>query len=154
MTRAGKSASGEQRYRCLVSDCPTQTFMLNYRYKGYEPGIKEQIADMALNGGGIRGTTRVLGISKNTVIAAIKKAPIPVRVNPAFVLPMNDASEREVSPGRICIEAETDERWSYVREKSNPRWFWYAVDHASNTMLTYALGQHRDKVFNELKALL
>ncbi len=94
---------------------------------------------MALNGGGIRDTARVLGISKNTVIAAIKKAPIPVRANPAFVLPMNDASEREVSPGRICIEAEADERWSYVREKSNPRWLWYAVDHASNTMLTYAL---------------
>ncbi|PIE42506.1 MAG: transposase, partial [Gammaproteobacteria bacterium] len=29
ITRAGKSASGEQRYRCRASDCPTQTFMLN-----------------------------------------------------------------------------------------------------------------------------
>ncbi len=64
MTRAGKSASGEQRYRCRASDCPTQTFMLNYRYKGYEPGIKEQIVDMALNGSGIRDTARVLDISK------------------------------------------------------------------------------------------
>ncbi len=67
---------------------------------------------------------------------------------------MNDASEREVSLGRLCIEAEADEQWSYVREKSNPRWLWYAVDHASNTVLAYTFGRRRDKVFKELKALL
>ncbi len=77
ITRAGKSTSGEQRYRCRSGDCSTVTFMLNYRYKGYEPGIKEQIVDMALNGSGIRDTARVLGISKNTVIAVIKKSPDP-----------------------------------------------------------------------------
>ncbi len=61
MTCASKSASGEQRYRCRVSDCPTQTFMMNYRYKGYEHGIKEQIIDMALNGSGIRDTSPCFG---------------------------------------------------------------------------------------------
>ncbi len=73
ITRAGKSSSSEQRYRCRATGCSTLTFMLNYLYKGHQSGIKTQIIDMALNGSGIRDTVRVLGISKNTVISTIKK---------------------------------------------------------------------------------
>jgi len=47
--------------------------MLNYRYKACEPGIKEQVVDMAINGSGIRDTARVLKINKNTVISTLKK---------------------------------------------------------------------------------
>ena len=38
--------------------------------------------------------------------------------------------------------------------KSNQRWLWYAVDHASNTVLAYTFGKRQDVVFKELKALL
>ena len=76
VTRAGKSASGEQRYRCRAADCATGTFMLQYRYKAYEPGVKEQVVDMALNGSGVRDTVRVLKISKGTVISTLKKKRI------------------------------------------------------------------------------
>ena len=47
ITRAGKSSSGEQRYRCRAEDCPTITFMLNNRYTAYKPGIKKQVVEMA-----------------------------------------------------------------------------------------------------------
>ena len=60
----------------------------------------------------------------------------------------------EVSLGRVCAEAELDEPWSYVGNKSNQRWLWYAVDHASNTVLAYTFGKRQDTVFKELKALL
>ena len=60
----------------------------------------------------------------------------------------------EVSLGRVCAEAELDEQWSYVGNKSNQRWLWYAVDHASNTVLAYTFGKRQDVVFKELKALL
>ena len=72
--RAGKSASGEQRYRCRAQGCPTVTFMLDYLYTAYQPGIKEKIVDMAINGSGVRDTARVLKISKGTVIRALKKS--------------------------------------------------------------------------------
>ncbi len=52
--KAGRSAEGTQRYRCKNLDCDTKTFMLNYRYKACEPGIKEQAVDMDINGSGIR----------------------------------------------------------------------------------------------------
>ncbi len=47
--------------------------MLEYRYKAYEPGVMDQVIDMAINGSGIRDTARVLKINKNTVIHALKK---------------------------------------------------------------------------------
>jgi transposase-like protein len=69
----GLSANGVQRYRCNNPACPTQSFMLEYRYRAYAPGVKTQLLDMAINGSGIRDTARVLGIDKNTVISTIKK---------------------------------------------------------------------------------
>ncbi len=71
--KSGKNALGVQRYLCQNVDCKTKTFMLKYRYRAYCPGIKEQIADMAISGSGIRDTARVLKISKNTVISTLKK---------------------------------------------------------------------------------
>ncbi|MCK9395711.1 MAG: IS1-like element transposase [Methylobacter sp.] len=50
-----------------------KTFMLNYRYKACEPDIKKQVADMSVNGRGIRDAARVLKINKNTVISALNK---------------------------------------------------------------------------------
>jgi len=42
-------------------------------YRAYEPGIKAQLADMAINGSDIHDTARVLKIDKNTVISTLKK---------------------------------------------------------------------------------
>ena len=71
--KSGRNGHGVQRYRCWQAACPTQTFMLSYRYKAYEPGLKEQAVAMALNGSGIRDTARVLKINKNTIISTLKK---------------------------------------------------------------------------------
>jgi transposase-like protein len=38
-------------------------FIRDYSYRGYLPAIKQQIADMAVNGSGIRDIARVLRIS-------------------------------------------------------------------------------------------
>ena len=48
--------------------------MLNYQYNAYEPGVKEQLVEMAINGSGVRDTARVLKISKGTVISTLKKS--------------------------------------------------------------------------------
>ena len=69
----GHSDNNVPRYRCRNDECKTKTFMLEYRYKAYEPGVKEKVVDMAINGSGIRDTSRVLGISKTTVINTLKK---------------------------------------------------------------------------------
>jgi insertion element IS1 protein InsB len=53
-----------------------------------------------------------------------------------------------------ACEVEMDEQWSYVGNKANQRWLWYAIDHATNTMLAYVFGKRKDQVFLRLKTLL
>lgn len=55
---------------------------------------------------------------------------------------------------QAACEAEADEQWSFVGNKSNQRWLWYAVDHATNIVLAYVFGKRTDEVFKQLKALL
>ena len=48
--------------------------MCEYSYhEAYQPGVKETIIDMTMNGSGVRDIARVLSISPNTVIDALKK---------------------------------------------------------------------------------
>lgn len=77
-----------------------------------------------------------------------------VQRHPDFEPIKENGSGREVSLGRVCSEAELDEQWSYVGDKSHQRWIWYAVDHETNTVLAYVFGRRKDVVFKELKALL
>ena len=73
VVKHGSSAEGKTRYRCRNQDCERCTFILNYTYRSYLPEVKQQIADMAVNGSGIRDTARVLKISPTTVIEELKK---------------------------------------------------------------------------------
>lgn len=74
-------------------------------------------------------------------------------MNPNFQV-LNAAGNLTVRLERACEEAEIDEQWSFVGNKSNQRWLWYAVDHATNTVLAYVFGKRKDEVFKALKALL
>jgi transposase-like protein len=69
----GKNTSGKQRLLCRNTECARKTFQLEYTYNAYKPGIKQQIIEMAQNGSGTRDTGRVLGVSKDTVTAVLKK---------------------------------------------------------------------------------
>jgi len=69
----GKNSNGKQRLLCQNDKCSHKTFQLKYAYNAYNPGVKQQIVDMALNGSGTRDTGRVLNVSKDTVTAVLKK---------------------------------------------------------------------------------
>jgi insertion element IS1 protein InsB len=75
-----------------------------------------------------------------------------VQVNPLYLKDTGKPLEVRLEPA--CLEAELDGQWSFVGDKSNQRWLWYAVDHATNTVLAYVLGKRKDTVFQDLKALL
>ena len=62
-----------------------------------------------------------------------KKASTLVQVNPLYL--KDTGKPLEVRLELACEEAELDEQWSFVGDKSNQRWLWYAVDHATNTVL-------------------
>ena len=54
----------------------------------------------------------------------------------------------------IHFGAEMDELWSYVGDKSNQRWTWYAIERKSGIILAWHNGKRRDKDFLVLWILL
>ncbi len=69
----GKHRTGRQRYLCRNEACTHKTFQVEYKNKACKPGVKKKIIEMAMNGAGTRDTGRILGISKDTVTAVLKK---------------------------------------------------------------------------------
>ena len=56
--RKGISTNGNQPHRRTGYKCEAcnRSFQLTYALRAHEPGIKEQVIEMALNGSGIRDT--------------------------------------------------------------------------------------------------
>jgi len=70
LQKNGKNINGCQRCRCNLCK---KYFQREYRYNTYKQGVKEKIIEMTLNGSVVRDAGRVLQISKNTVVAVLKK---------------------------------------------------------------------------------
>jgi transposase-like protein len=68
--RNGKSPNGTQRWYC--KDCK-KYFRIDYSYNACKKGVEEKVVEMTLNGSGVRDIGRVLQISKDTVVAVLKK---------------------------------------------------------------------------------
>ena len=106
----GFSRKRSRRYLCHNDQCCTKSFMLEYYNKACNPKVKEQAVEMAINGSGIRDTSRVLNISKTTVIKTLKgKETGLVRVNPN-IKAMKLNSDSEVRLELACDVAELDEQ--------------------------------------------
>ena len=73
VVKYGQQPNGQQRYRCKNPRCQRRIFLLQYHNTGWEPEVKQQMVEMALNGSGIRDTARVLGVSPTTVMSTLKK---------------------------------------------------------------------------------
>lgn len=73
VVKHGKTAQRKQRYLCRNQNCNRSTFIGYYSYRAYDGEVKQKIAEMAINGSGIRDTARVLKISRNTVAQELKK---------------------------------------------------------------------------------
>ena len=69
----GHNVTGKQVYICKNSECKRFSFVEEYTYKAYNPGVRAQVLKMAVDCTGMRATGRILGISQNTVTAILKK---------------------------------------------------------------------------------
>ena len=70
--RHGKGKCNQRRYKCLNKEC-RKTFQVQYKYNACYPGTKEQIEKHAINGTGVRDTSRIMNIAIDTVISCLKK---------------------------------------------------------------------------------
>ncbi len=51
-------------------------------------------------------------------------------------------------------EVEMDEMWSFVHDKSQQYWLWWAIDHNTGVPLAYCFGTREHKYLDELLSLL
>jgi hypothetical protein len=63
--------------------------------------------------------------------ACVAAGPEPLQLQPV-------AASREVRLG--CLDAETDELWSVLRRKTDPRWIWLAMDKQTRPILAFHAG--------------
>ena len=60
-----------------------------------------------------------------------------------------------VSSEQVHVEeAEMDEMWSFVHDKSQQYWLWWAIDHHTGVPLAYCFGTREHKHLDELLVLL
>ncbi len=143
LVKNGHSENGTQRYRC--NGCQ-RSFQWEYTYTARMPGVKEQIITQTLNSSGVNDVSRNLDIAKPTVIAELKRQE-PADVNLSYAAYVKQMA----LPGlEIDIRAEADEFWSYVGNKSNQRWTWYALDRATGVILAHQNGRRLDDICQQL----
>ena len=76
VSRNGHSKAGKQVYRCNNPACQHRSFVEEYTYKAWDPKIREQVLKLAIDCTGTRATGRILGISKDSVTAILKKRKV------------------------------------------------------------------------------
>ncbi len=76
VTKNGHNKTGKQVYNCKNPECRHYNFVEGYTYKAYEPEVRRQVLKMAVDCTGTRAASRILGISKDTVTAILKKQKI------------------------------------------------------------------------------
>ena len=135
----GIARNGKQRFLCRNENCSHKTFVENYTYKAYDPNIRSRIFFSIVNGSGTRATARILGIAKDTVTDALRSIESLVwYVNYDYINTHKSSDIRvELVSGN---EAEMDEMWRFVGDKSRQYWLWWAIDHNSGEPLAFHFG--------------
>jgi len=73
VSKNGHNKTGKQVYNCNNAECKHKNFVEEYTYEAYKPETREKVLKMAVDCTGTRATGRILGISKDTVTAILKK---------------------------------------------------------------------------------
>ncbi len=147
LVKHGYSENGTQRYRCKACG---RSFQWEYTYTAWLPDVKEQIVTQTLNSSGVSDVSRNLDITKPTVIAELRRQE-PAEVNLAYA---EYVKQQALSGCEIEIRVEADEFWSYVGNKDNQRWTWYALDRANGVILAHQNGRRTDEMCEQLLAKL
>jgi len=148
----GTDNNGKQRYMCLNELCLHKTFIEDYTYNACNPSVRPLIFFSIVNGSGTRATARTLGIAKDTVTEALRSLESSLwYVNYDYIAAHNNNIEVDI----VSVdEAEMDEMWSFVHDKSQQYWLWWAIDHNTGDPLAFCFGTREYKYLDELLALL
>ncbi|WP_206052212.1 IS1 family transposase [Nonlabens xiamenensis] len=113
---------GKQRYKCKSCN---KRFQLKYTYKAYEKDKDDLIKCLLNESCGIRSISRILNISKNTVLSRILKIAKTIKP-PSFY--------------RLGCKFEVDELWTFINRKEDFTWITYALEKKSGEIIDFFVG--------------
>ena len=146
----GTARNGKQRFLCCNEKCSHKTFVEKYTHKAYDPNVHAHIFFSIVNGSGTRATARMLGIDKGSVTTALRSME-------GLLWYVNHDYLNNHRNGTITVEivpVNEDEMGSFVGDKSQPYWLWWAIDHTTGEPLAFYFGTGEHKNLDELLALL
>lgn len=123
VVKNGKQLNGKQRYYC--KNCKT-SFQRNYTYMAYNKHINNSIYNFLRESVGINSTSRLLVISKTTVLKRIRKMASQV------IKPIIDEKN---------LYYELDEMRIVVGSKSNEAWIAYAINRNTKQVINFIVGR-------------
>ena len=106
--------------------------------------VRTQIYFSIVNGSGTRATARTLGIAKGTVTEALRS----IEHNLWFVNYDYISNHVDINAELLpIVEAEMDEMWSFVGDKSQQCWLWWVIDHNTGEPIAFCFGTREHKNF-------
>ena len=149
----GTLPSGKQRYICKNQECSHKTFILDYTYNACDPYVREQIFFQTVNGSGTRAISRSLNVDKDTVTSVLRSLESNIwHVNKTYI----EEHRSKIAEAELVLveEAEMDEMWSFVHDKSQEYWLWWAIDHNTGEPLAFCFGTRQHANLENLLDLL
>lgn len=111
-----------QRYLCKICN---KKFQISYTYKAYQTDINNFISTLVREGCGIRSISRILKISKNTVLSRI--IFISSNIKPKTFV-------------KLGCKFELDEIWTFIGSKKNTTWITYVIERESKSVIDFFVG--------------
>jgi insertion element IS1 protein InsB len=129
--RNGKTAYGQQRYKCKTCG---KTVVEYYTNNAYEYGTNTKITNLLKEGVGIRSTSRLLKISATTVTRRL------LYIAKKIVKPKAEA-------GKVY---ELDELRTYVGKKTNLKWIAYAIRRDTKEVVDFNIGYRTNDMLRKV----
>jgi len=120
-----------QRYKCTVCN---KVFKLDYQYKAYHENTNQDIVRFLKEGVGIRGISRLTGISTTTVLSRIK------RIADSLTLPV-------LVSGKTY---EVDEMCTYIGSKDNRKYICLGLRKDTKEVVRISIGNRSMKMLKEV----
>lgn len=118
---------GKQRYKCKVCN---KRFQVDYTYQAYKTETNDFIVSLLKEGCGIRSISRILKISKNTVLSRMLKISKQIKV-PYF--------------NTFGCKFEVDEIWTFITRKEDFTWITYALERETKSIIDFFVGSKSTK---------
>lgn len=124
--------NGIQRYFCKsCNSCFQQT----YSYTAYQDTTNTLIKSMLKEGCGILSISRIIGISKNTVLSRMLKVSKQIKA-PYF--------------NKLGCKFEVDEMWTFIKRKEDFTWITYAIERETKHVVDFFVGRKTKETIRPL----